>query len=163
MTKAEDDRAYYLRNKERIKARTNAYYHANKETALAKQKERYDADKAVVLARNKAWADANRGKMRGYHSNYVKRNRDLWCAQTQKYRAAKKTAIPAWADEGAIRGVYVLATVWNELWPEDPVHVDHIVPLQSKIVTGLHCEANLKICRAFDNRTKSNKYWPNKP
>jgi hypothetical protein len=159
MGKKEDDAAYYARNKERIKARTAEYYARTKAERLAKQKERYERKKDVVLARNKAWADANRDKMREYHSAYVKRNRELWTAQTALYRAAKKQATPVWADAAAIKAFYAQARAMKDETGKE-YHVDHIVPLQSELVCGLHVEHNLQVLPGRANRRKSNKFWP---
>ena len=40
------------------------------------------------------------------------------------------------------------------------VHVDHTVPLKSKLVCGLHCEANLRLLPGRENQAKSNRIWP---
>lgn len=41
--------------------------------------------------------------------------------------------------------------------------VDHIVPLQSKLVCGLHNEFNLAVITKSENLTKRNYYWPDMP
>lgn len=41
--------------------------------------------------------------------------------------------------------------------------VDHIVPLTSRLVCGLHCESNLQILPHIDNARKKNSVWPDMP
>jgi hypothetical protein len=41
--------------------------------------------------------------------------------------------------------------------------VDHVVPLVSGLVCGLHNEANLSVIPASLNRSKGNRFWPGMP
>lgn len=42
-------------------------------------------------------------------------------------------------------------------------NVDHIVPLNNKLVCGLHCEANMQVISSAENFAKNNFYWPDMP
>jgi hypothetical protein len=69
----------------------------------------------------------------------------------QKRRRALKTGrIPSWANIEKIKEIYSKC-------PEG-YHVDHIVPLQGKNVSGLHVENNLQYLPAVENLKKYNKY-----
>ena len=71
-------------------------------------------------------------------------------------------AVPPWAKKKYIEIWYEMARL-EGVRTGRAVHVDHIVPLTSKIVCGLHCEDNMQLLFAEDNVAKSNKFWPDMP
>lgn len=71
-------------------------------------------------------------------------------ANSAKRRAYRLERTPAWADEEKIKEVY-------KNCPEG-YHVDHIIPLQGKTVSGLHVAENLQYLTPEENLRKSNKY-----
>jgi hypothetical protein len=73
-----------------------------------------------------------------------------------------RKATPAWANQAKIAALYEEAQTLSGMMGE-PCHVDHIVPLKSKIVCGLHCEANLQILPGLENMKKGNRVWPDMP
>ena len=77
-------------------------------------------------------------------------------------RRTAKQRIPKWANEFFISEVYELArkrtNMMGFVW-----HVDHIVPLTSKRVCGLHCEFNLQVIPGSANNAKGNRHWPDMP
>lgn len=83
-------------------------------------------------------------------------------AKLAVYRAKKFKATPLWADEFIMSEAYDLAQLRTNVmgfkW-----EVDHIVPLQSKVVCGLHTQDNLQVIPSRLNKSKGNHYWPDMP
>jgi len=76
---------------------------------------------------------------------------------TAKRRAAKLRRTPPWADMAAIEAFYAEA---RRLTVETgvPHHVDHDIPLQSELVSGLHVHNNLQILTGSQNSRKKNRF-----
>lgn len=90
----------------------------------------------------------------------VKRKATKWYSSMKnaEYRSSLMRATPAWANIDKIKAIYAEAELMNEV-----VHVDHIVPLNGKTVSGLHNEFNLQILPWRENIQKGNRHWPDMP
>ena len=95
----------------------------------------------------------NPEKLAAYNYIWTRANRDKKAASSNKRRATKLKATPSWIDDKEVAYIYSLAQ-------ERGLVVDHIVPLTSKYVCGLHVQANLRCIPAKLNLHKSNRYWP---
>jgi len=100
----------------------------------------YNNHKEKCLSRNKEYVSKNRDK-----TNIMKRG------HTTKRRALLLKRIPLWSSQETILEFY------RNCPPG--YHVDHIVPLQGKLVSGLHVETNLQYLPAKENLSKGNKYY----
>lgn len=110
---------------------------------MAKHRRLWDKNNPVRAAYlRKRWVDNNRYKKR---------------ASLSKRKAIKLMACPLWADLKAIQAMYEEARRL-ELVTGIKYHVDHIVPLQGKLVCGLHVPANLQVITARENIRKYNTW-----
>lgn len=148
-------RAYHTNDKVREKAKLNGRkWHAKVGTKW------YHENKEWAAQLNKLWREDHKDDFYTYCANWRRNNLDKLTKNTSAYRAAKLQAKPKWADDTAIQDMYEKA---KQLKVETglPYVVDHIVPLNSKKVCGLHCEANLQILLLTENSSKGNRQWPN--
>ena len=169
---SDKNRSVYEARREEIKAKTKAYRNANIDVAKAKQrayrlkhldevnaKDRLRSQKperkAKLLARLAAWNKANPERAKQRVRDWAKNNPGRTLARAARYRAAQRKATPAWADNEKIQKVYDLAARFRSLGCD--FHVDHVIPLQSRTVCGLHVHNNLEIIEARANRSKSNQ------
>jgi len=108
-------------------------------------------DNPVYLDRkskqNKSYRSSGKGKANNL--KWKKDNKGLVNADCAKRRAAKIKAVPKWADLSRVKEIYKSC--------REGYHVDHIYPLISNWVCGLHCEDNLQHLIAKANLSKSNR------
>lgn len=159
---------HYQKNSSRICATVKAYQKNNADHIRDAQRTRYAKNRDRVLARVKKWVEANRAHRDAYLRERYVANREKILArireqrrlnpektsvQRAKRRAAELRATPCWADHAKIASVYRVAK-------ETGLVVDHIVPLRSKHVSGLHVVANLQPLSREENAAKGNRWWP---
>ena len=136
-------RDWYLRNKELAKERAKAWALANPEK---------------VTKKNKTYKTKNKEKVTGYNKQWWSENKDKRAAYEGKRRAAELQRTPAWdPDAHLIIAKYQLAAMLTQA-SGIPHHVDHIIPLQGRNVSGLHVFSNLRVIPGSDNVKKSNKF-----
>ena len=121
-------------------------YALKKEYILSKSAESYQRNKKTIKARVQKWVENNRGK-----SNAIKK----------AYKAAKSMACPEWVrrDKGLRAKMDQFYEDAFRISVDTGIkhHVDHIVPLRGKTVSGLHVPWNLQVIPASENCSKSNK------
>ena len=166
----ESKRAYYAKNGDpwvkanRSKANEKArkYARANPEKVKALNAAWMAANKDKTKARKAAWYAATKEQRATTRKAYEKANPEKVNAKDARRKAAKLRAMPAWANQFFIEETYDLAQRRSKLfgfkW-----HVDHVVPLQSSVVCGLHVPANLAVIPWLQNHAKGNRYWPGMP
>ena len=82
--------------------------------------------------------------------------RNMWASNK---RAKKMERTPLWADMNEIQKMYRLAHILTEAsFSDTEYHVDHVIPLQGDIVSGLHTHINMQVLTADANRRKWNRY-----
>lgn len=103
-----------------------------------------------------------RNKKQAADRKWSKNNPAKVSQKTARRSAQKIQATPNWANKKYISMFYDIAQEEKKLTGEE-FHVDHIVPLRSKTVCGLHVEYNLQVLPGPENLHKSNTSWPGKP
>jgi len=113
--------------------------------------------KACALKDSQEWRSKNKDIVRLYDRKYQsKRN-----AIQKKRETFKLQRTPSWLTEEHFKEIELFYQMAKELetifpWKQ---HVDHIVPLNGKQVSGFHAPWNLQILSAKANMQKGNRYY----
>lgn len=155
------DKNIYRRDcKECIKKKQTAYYkeqtskgtstwQRNPEQHRLSNKKHYLKHAKERNKKWREWRNENIEQEKKRNREYAQKNPDVIRRQTAKRRAAKLNATPAWAD------LKKIAQIYKDCPPG--YHIDHVFPLKSPIMCGLHVENNLQYLPAKENISKGNK------
>jgi len=158
----------------RAKARDAKWYSDNKDAANKRGAEYYLANKDKMREAGKVWrvtnakkiTEANRLKrqqdgerIRARRRQHYLDNKAAYIANARNREAGKRLAMPAWADRDKIKAFYDKAARMTIEMGIAYV-VDHVIPMRSKWVCGLHVQTNLQVITKEANLRKGNTFEP---
>lgn len=151
---------YYAANKELERKKQALYREQNLEKIKAQQKQWRDKNKKEISARRSEARSKRIEKARARERESYKRNREGYIRRSRMYEKKLKTLqCPKWLTPEQIADIQKWYNLVEEIsWlSEEPLQVDHIVPLNGKNVSGLHVPWNLQILPRSMNISKGNK------
>lgn len=166
------NKEYQINNADTLKVKSKIYRESNKENTALRVHSHYlnNIDKyknrAKIHAINnrqskrnsqKKFRENNKEKVKLFNKNWVAKNIDKVRYYVRTRQSKKLMATPLWVNKDKILEIYKLAK-YLEMATGISHHVDHIVPIKSKIVCGLHCEFNLQVITKQENLSKGNKW-----
>ena len=144
----------YLQSKKEVRrAKLRAWRQSNPDKVKAQGKRVDRESKRRSFAK---WRSKNIDRDRARTRENKRVNRVRYTALEMARQAQQRRAMPKWADRKAILRIYHEASRLG-------MQVDHIVPLQSPYVCGLHWEGNLQLLTREQNSAKKNYWWPDMP
>lgn len=136
-----DHKSDYQKRKVAQLKQKKEYHNKNKEKLNEKSRLSHQENKKQRLEKQREYYRSNKGKA---FERAAIRNKRI------------KDQAPTWCERDKISKLYSKAS-------ELGFHVDHVVPLKSEIVCGLHCWHNLQLLDPEINISKSNRYWVDMP
>ena len=146
-----------LENAKRLK---KEWYERNKELTKKRARARDLANPEQAAARKAKWRKENLQQHNAINREWFANNKDKRAAYQGKRKAAQLQRTPKWLTESDLRMIEAKYSLAAMLTRETgvPHHVDHIIPLQGKKVSGLHVFSNLRVIPGEENVKKSNRY-----
>jgi len=146
-------RRYAQANPEKVRESKKRHAELNAAKIVERKRLEYIAARDAILARRRRYVAENKEKISSWKKVYRIENRGLITAENARRKARKRRATPSWADWEKIKQIYSEAARLG-------LHVDHIIPIKSKYVCGLHVESNLQLLTPEENLKKGTKFNP---
>lgn len=148
----------YKENRKRYRNMAKENYRKNRKKRLKYDKIYYNTNKERILKRTKDYYRKNKERIIETSKEYYRNNKHAYIENATRRRVAKleRTIILSKQHEDDMKHIYEQAALLRYLGYD--VHVDHIVPLQGELVSGLHVPWNLQIIPAEENLSKGNKF-----
>ena len=99
----------------------------------------------------KKWNSSNKTRIFIIQSAWRKKNKLKVNLCTATRRKRIKQATPLWTDKTILRDFYLEANYFN-------MEMDHIIPLKSDMVCGLHVPNNIQLLTKAENSSKGNSF-----
>jgi hypothetical protein len=149
-------RAYRVENAESTRETQRTYQQKNRKKLSQNRKEYRRKNAQHIRAVQATYRHTNKERRNEYYRVWRSKNSAQVTHHISLRRTRKVQATPKWVDLSSILAVYIEA---KRLTKETGVqyHVDHIVPLKSPVVCGLHVPWNLQIIPAAENLKKHNR------
>lgn len=117
----------------------------------------YPKTKRKDVAYMRAWRSKHPEQFRQHQQRFANDNPGYANQYSRIYNTSKWNAVPKWTSMREVQIIYDKARIFNRKW-KSKLQVDHIIPLQSGTVCGLHCPDNLQLLDQTLNGQKSNTY-----
>ena len=153
--------AWNKANADKAKQHSKKYRESHREQANERNRVWRQANPDRVARNNLVWQKANWDKYLDISASWKRRNRGHVNAKTKERRLSQIQRTPKWLtdqDFADIKKFYDLAHELSQAYGF-PWHVDHIIPLKGKIVSGLHVVDNLQVIPGSENSRKGNRFY----
>ena len=156
---SKEQRRLYLaewrkKNRDKTRAAQKKYYEANKELCKEKIIKCQKAKKDKYIKYITDWQKANPDKVALIRKRYYEKNSAKDIARVRR-RQGRMHHCEIYMNAGElaeVQGMYDFCRIFKGF------EVDHIIPLNGKLVSGLHVLSNLQVLPIHENRSKKNKY-----
>lgn len=131
-------------NKERANEVSRATYARNRDAITTRARAKFALTTTAEAERGRAYRQANKGKINKH---------------TMARKAAYLQRTPAWLtvdEHWMIEQAYELAALRTKMFGV-AWHVDHVLPLRGKTVSGLHTPYNMQVILGSENCRKGNR------